>query len=450
MPSTNHLVDDEDDSAWEYEYHETETEVPLRPSRLVLSKANLQQDFYVTLDVSSAADTTRPRTKKKTTAPAPSPPVSTFPAANPNIPDNEDNEIGPSQQGLEPVARPETSTVPTDGAKDTVRNTEPEGRVQILDFHTANPIISYQNQMYSCEWTSTLGTDVLLTTPDPEFQHPSLRETPGVSVLAATSIKLSARPVRIASRPGTNAEETGSQVQTPVPESSSQASSTPAPDQPAKVSIPMGKLPTRARQNQANFLERLIAIKTAKGETDKVTVHTRKVNQGSGWRNQHKALEEQGASDDDPEGTPPIRSRGRGRGRPGRKRKDYWRTMGPRTQKGGLFRDYRPQLWDTGGADSGERPSATPESWDQLKGAGDGTLLPARGEAASFSATPGYQPQKTGGEGRRVSFADDTARSSATPGIQPQQVGVASDGHILDSEPGPSVAEPCDVEMQDA
>lgn len=329
---------------------------------------------------------------------------------------------------------PEPTNSPKNGDKGLEPNESPESRVQILGFHTVNPIISYQNQIYSCEWTSTLGTDVLLSTPDPKFQHPVLRENPGVSVIAATRIKLFGRPIQLTSRSGTNGEEPDSQEQTPAPEAMTQTCSTLVSDQPARVTIPVGKTPTLARHNQANFLERLIAIKVAKGETDKVTVHTQKANQGSGWRSQHKALEDQRGSDDVAEGTPPARSRGgRPRGKPGRPRKDAWKRLGPKTQKGGLFRDYRPQLWDTEGADIRGTSSATPETWDQLEGAGDGSCLPQVGEKKSLIVNLKYSPRQARGDERRVTFVDEASNSSNTPGFQPRRTDTPSEASVAPS-----------------
>ena len=293
---------------------------------------------------------------------------------------------------------------PEQPEEDTSSSTH-NNRIQILDLHTRNPLISYQNQLYSCEWTSTLGTDVLLTSPNPEFPHPVLREQPNVSVLATSSIKLMCRPAKISSRHPTE------EISTPVPESSAPNTAAPekAPAAALPIKIPLGLTPTRARQNQANFLERLIAIKAKKGEKDSVTVYAQKVNQGTGWRSQRKAMEE----GDETSTTQQQSPRGKGKATIGRPRGSR-RTRGARTAKGGLFRDYRPQLWDTPGADI--RAGSTPESWDHLEGNGaashemqtqprlSASPLPAERPAHSASASPVVPPasphvQSLNGEG---------------------------------------------------
>ncbi|KAK4690442.1 hypothetical protein P7C71_g6352, partial [Lecanoromycetidae sp. Uapishka_2] len=387
ISSPNRSIEEDDESDWEYEYHQTETEKRVEQS---------------TPEANGSA------------SPA---------AGNGNL-DGADDALDISQQDPMSLDQSRPSDLAINGENDIKVS---EGRLQILDFHTSNPIISYQNQIYSCEWTSALGTDVLLSAPDPDFQDLVLREFPDVSVVSATRIKLFARPIQLTSRSETN-KDLDVQAERPASESASQLSSTPPPDKSAKVIIPVGKTPTLARQNQARFLERLMAIKAAKGETDEVTVYAQKTNQGSGWRSQHKALHEQGKSDDDVQSTTPARSRGgRQRGRSGRTKKGAWRTLGPRTQKGGLFRDYRPRLWDTEGADIRAGPSVTPESWDQLEDARDGGYLPNTGEKQSPVANAGHRPQQPRGDDGVVSSADRAVSSTLASGFQPQRVGTASE-----------------------
>ena len=331
------------------------------------------QSFYVTLDISSAVDYRTPRADKQ--KPQPSPP--------PTVLDN----AGLSRPPETPA--PGTPThMDIDQAEEEASLSGPEDRIQILDLHSQNPIVSYRNQMYSCEWTSTLGTDLLLTTPTPDFSHPVLRERPDVSVLAASRIKLMGRPAQIADRHGV--KEDGRQSP-PAPETSTPLPNTASAENHIPFKIPLGPMTSRARQKQANFLERFMALKAKKGEKDSVTINTQKVNQGSGWRSQRRASE--AMEDGDEEITPKQSRRGRATiGRPLGSR----RNRGPRTAKGGLFRDYRPQLWDAPGAGIRAGHSSTPESWDQLEaGASDGIQTPAI-TTLNASPSPVDQPAQTG------------------------------------------------------
>lgn len=291
---------------------------------------------------------------------------------------------------------------------------EPEDRIQILDLHTHNPLISYQNQMYSCEWTSTLGTDLLLTTPSPDFSHPMLREKPNVSLLATSSIKLMGRPAQLAARHNT---EEGGHPSTPAAESSTASAKTASSEKATPVKIPLGATPSRARQNQASFLERLIAIKAKKGEKDNVTIYTQKVNQGSGWRSQRKASEAIEEGEDEPT---PKQSR-RGKAATGRPRGSR-RVRGPRTAKGGLFRDYRPQMWDTPGADIRAGASLTPQSWDQLDGGtSGGRLTPAVTTTASSPSPVGETVQMANENTRSLSASAGANASPSPSSLRPMQ-----------------------------
>lgn len=416
--STNAFAAEEDDSDWDYEYHETETE-----------------SFYVTLDISSAADYNKLRTRKR--KPETSPPKSPQPATSiaPTTPVAQDN-AGPSEPPETPI--PETPAPmdidPTLGQlKEYPSLVEPKDRIQILDFHTQNPLISYQNQMYSCDWTSTLGTDILLTAPTPDSSHPVLREKPNVSVLATSSIKLMGRPAQIASR---HSAEQGGQSSTPAPESSIASANTAGSEKATPVKISLGATPSRARQNQANFLERLIAIKARKGEKDSVTIHAQQVNQGTGWRSQRKASEAIGDGKDEITSTQSQRGRDTG-GRP----RGSKRTRGPRTAKGGLFRDYRPQLWDTPGADIRAGPSSTPDNWDQLEcGASDG-LQTAASMIANASPLPADQPAQAANRSTRSLSASASANASPIPSFRPVQSinGDPNSSYAL-AAPSPSLA----------
>lgn len=436
--STSAFSAEEDDSKFEYEYHETETEVsescPLQISTDVLADGDCQS-FYVTLDITSAADYNNPRTKKKKPdlPPPKLPPPTTSIAPTVHVaPEN----AGPSRPPETPV--PETPA-PMDldqipGQPDQeLSPPQPIDRIQVLDLHTPNPLISYRNQMYSCEWTSTLGTDLLLTTPAPDFSHPVLREKPHVSVLAASSIKLMGRPAQIATRHST---EEGGQSSTPAPESSIASANTASLEKATPFKIPLGATPSRARQTQANFLERLIAIKAKKGEKDSVTVYSQKVNQGTGWRNQRKASE---AVEDEEDETTPKQSRRR-RSTTGRPRGSR-RMKGPRTAKGGLFRDYRPQLWDTPEVDITAGPSLTPESWDQLEGgASDGRQTPTT-VTANTPPIRADQPVQTNNRSTRSlsASADATAPPISSFGSVETMNGEPSSSYAL-TTPSPSLA----------
>ncbi|KAL8816482.1 MAG: hypothetical protein Q9223_004509 [Gallowayella weberi] len=119
-----------EDSEWEYEYDETETE-----------------SFYVTVDISSASQ--QLRVPKKTAQPS-------HANANPRNGQEPPGPDAPVDQALQGPSTPDPSD-PSNPQDD---------RLQILDLHTPNPLISYNGRIYSCTWASTIGTDIFLAAPD--------------------------------------------------------------------------------------------------------------------------------------------------------------------------------------------------------------------------------------------------------------------------------------------
>ena len=387
-------VTEEDDSEWEYEYHETETEVGSQPSAEKLALTTTLQTFYVTLDLSSSSSYIRPKRNGDVTVPDLRPAVQTSATGRSESNSNAAAGIRHVAAAAASADDPEIAASATNVDDQGGPPPESEDRIQILDFHSPNPIISYQNQIYSCEWTFTIGTDILLTVPEPKDPHPVLRQGSGVSVVAATSLKLSGRPVQLGSRQPTSSE-TQSHDRKSTPDSSSQPNEISDGKQVTSVKIPDGLPPNRARQNQADFLQRFIAVKAAKGETDQVTVYAQRTNQGSGWRSQQHAVAERRGSEagEDMELEEGIRRLPLNRrGRVGRPRKGTWKTNGPRTAKGGLFRDYRPQLWDTEGADITNGSTRTPENWNQVEGGEPSRHSSMANSAISSSVTPTSQP----------------------------------------------------------
>lgn len=149
--------------------------------------------------------------------------------------------------------------------------------VQILDFHTSNPLVSFNDQIYTCSWTTTIGTDLLLN-PN---QHNSV--DPPNPILTTTRHKLSARPANLIPRRDPRSSVSSSSKIRPQ-----DTVDLPSPNGSKATRIPIETHASLARQRQAAFLEKFIAIKAAKGEKDEVTVYAPKKNTGTGWRSQRK------------------------------------------------------------------------------------------------------------------------------------------------------------------
>ncbi|KAI9875341.1 MAG: hypothetical protein M1830_008599 [Pleopsidium flavum] len=370
----------EDGSDWEYEYHETETE-----------------SFYVTLDLTSTIGLIRPKKKAKSQTTTVSAPA--IPATPAQPVQSADGTPDPSQTN--PTSQSNRKSAEPSAEEDD--ETLEDSRIQILDLHTPNPIISYRNHIYDCHWASTIGTDLLITAPNPESDLPKLKEGHGYDILAASSIKIIGQSAQLVPRADVRV----------VRNTASDNIADEEVDQ-SGVKIPVGPAATKARQNQARFLERLIKAKHAKGEQDSVTVHSQKRMTNSGWRaqqNQRRAEEEAEREDlrrlaaegddtarrtleemetqpieeeasDEVKATLTSTGRGRGRGR-GRGKAAVGRSTGRRSRApGGLFRDDRPVEGDEEGANIRRTLATSPQTLDVLE-----AMSPSNPNAATLGTS---------------------------------------------------------------
>ncbi|OQD65262.1 hypothetical protein PENPOL_c006G08979 [Penicillium polonicum] len=221
------MVDSESDGEYEYEYgSETET-------------------FYLNLDLTAHHGPVRPPRRRPKEA------TSLEDTQNPA----DDMSQGFPSEAYPPIESAETGNLPNE-------------RIQILDLHTSNPIVSYRNQMFSCSWADQIGTELVFASPDAEtdpdnhFPQP-LHRGPSYVLVAANSVKILGRKAQLVPSAGP------AQAQGPAEGPSTTGSTVdPAASQGAE---PLG-VPRRpaAPSHQAQFLHRLQEIKKAKGEGDTV------------------------------------------------------------------------------------------------------------------------------------------------------------------------------------
>lgn len=62
--------------------------------------------------------------------------------------------------------------------------------VQVLGLHTTNPVISYQDQVYSCTWVDMIGTNMLFTQPGASEDVEPVVSTDDCDLLGMSTIKL--------------------------------------------------------------------------------------------------------------------------------------------------------------------------------------------------------------------------------------------------------------------
>ncbi|PYH84894.1 hypothetical protein BO82DRAFT_212682 [Aspergillus uvarum CBS 121591] len=248
--------DSDIDSDYEYEYHPTETET-----------------VYLTLDLTSLHGPLRPPRRRQPSATAASSATAT------NISDEPD-------------------------AADFTHVESPSDGLQILGLHTPNPIISYQNQIFSGTWADQLGTDLIFARPD-EGRRGGAEERPGETaphdpysthrtdhsdaplrhghnydLLAAPSIKIIGRKANLISASQSSAVATAAAAATASATPGSDEGLDPSPpgrsDHPPAGLAPtvsttgIIRAPNHPASNQMRFLERLASLKRSKGETDTV------------------------------------------------------------------------------------------------------------------------------------------------------------------------------------
>ncbi|KAL9083553.1 MAG: hypothetical protein Q9165_008478 [Trypethelium subeluteriae] len=142
-------------------------------------------------------------------------------------------------------ATPEWSPNPAVGRPSAVQDD-----IQITDLHSLHPLVAYKRQIYSCNWASTLGTDMIFYRPV-DGQGEQQPADPPSRLVATTATKLVAKPIEVRPR-GPNI--LGPRTVIPAIGNGQQINET----EQLKV------------QKQKDFLERLQAAKIKRGEVDSV------------------------------------------------------------------------------------------------------------------------------------------------------------------------------------
>ncbi|KAJ5724911.1 hypothetical protein N7493_006639 [Penicillium malachiteum] len=233
-PPLDPMILDPDEYEYEYEYDETETE-----------------SFYLNLDLTSINGPIRPPRQRND--------------ENQNDPIVEDQfqDVADDQLDGDSFAPLETNN------SDTLSSE----RIQLLGLHTCNPIISYNNQIFSCAWADQIGTELIFahpeTIPDKTQILKPLRKGPAFELLAANSVKLMGRKATIvsSSNPGLVVDNTPDTTDaTDVNSISTDPDASPS-HAPTSTAVPRRPQPST---HQANFIQRLQAMKNAKGQSDTV------------------------------------------------------------------------------------------------------------------------------------------------------------------------------------
>ncbi|KAJ9264960.1 hypothetical protein DTO212C5_869 [Paecilomyces variotii] len=220
--------DHDSDDEYEYEYDQSETET-----------------FYLNLDLTTCNGVLRPPRRRQEPATA----AATI-ASSASSPFSTALDAGSSFLDSQ-----------NDPATDAGDDMSSQNRLQLLDLAGTNPIVSYQNQVFSCSWTDMIGTELLFTAPEPQTEPSELtfvKQEKEFDLLAVNSVKLVGQKATLVTSSGMKAAQSVSADHSAV---------TQAPE--VQQQRPRTIVPKTARQtDQAIFLERLMNAKQAKNEKD--------------------------------------------------------------------------------------------------------------------------------------------------------------------------------------
>jgi hypothetical protein len=224
------MVREEEDD-WEYEYDENETE-----------------DFYIPIDLTNVPSAQIPTNSERR-------------PGHPTLLKSRLRALNATRGQL-----PETVAI------DSTNTQEPAtmGELQISGLHTTNPLVMYNGQLLSCQWTSTIGTDLYFTKPqtdEGESHHP-LRSLPSVDLLSVGTAKLIARVGRL--RPRDDLFENSEKAQPVVinvdeEETNEDETNATAAEGSAPIPANLSSVPN-------SFLARLNEAKARRGESSRLAL----------------------------------------------------------------------------------------------------------------------------------------------------------------------------------
>ena len=140
----------------------------------------------------------------------------------------------------------------------------PGTEIQVLELGSHNPVISYQNEIYSCTWSDMIGTNMFFSEHDEEMEADPLRSAEDYDLLGISRVKLIGRKAKLTDKPGR--KETYPNAANDLRDEGIDVTSGKGFGT-IRASNPMTN---RELKKQAKFLENLMDAKRAKGQTDNV------------------------------------------------------------------------------------------------------------------------------------------------------------------------------------
>ncbi|KAF2213761.1 hypothetical protein CERZMDRAFT_83864 [Cercospora zeae-maydis SCOH1-5] len=234
--------DEDDGSEWEYEYDPNETE-----------------DLYFTLDLTTHV-----------------------PDALARKYDSAARNHGTAKSGQD------NGDAQNDDAEDGDGNTKqragpsrPRSNLQLLDLHTRNPLVKFDDGIYNCYWSTDLGTQFHISQAGaiPQPRRPGTV----LDVIGLSQTRLIGKPVTLTEK---NFDANGRAQSTAPEHDTVDAQSNDGDAQQEEAPVPLSNDPSQpliiprelcrnaTAEAQASFLERLSQIKLKRGETDRIPMYS--------------------------------------------------------------------------------------------------------------------------------------------------------------------------------
>jgi len=255
-----------DENEYEYEYDDNETEVRQSPITEVTGffciVLIVLQTFLVDLDLFSLNSAViskaparrrsrKPRRRRKAALEAESPSQDPF-----NVDSLNDGEAATDTRQLD-------QAVPGIDS-----NQNKGGGVQILDLHCHNPMISFQDQMYSCTWTDMIGTNMFFTHPLELPLFDAYKSTDHYDLLGISRIKLAGRRAQVTEKKVTKKRARDAQDEAELADTGENQGIRTDTGKSLGDFVSRNTSGNMELRKQADFLQRLSAAKKARGDKD--------------------------------------------------------------------------------------------------------------------------------------------------------------------------------------
>lgn len=131
------------------------------------------------------------------------------------------------------------------------RKRDTEVSFQVLDLGTANPIVAYKGDFYSCAWHDVIGTEMFFALPHEELNHTPLKSSKEYQLLGTSRIKLVGRKAKVLSKAQARKKQ---QTRVAAADGEQQQNEASTPDSDYNAAV----------REQGDFLQKLMEIQQAR------------------------------------------------------------------------------------------------------------------------------------------------------------------------------------------